>query len=300
MAQTKKDTAPDPAPDTATATDPAPDTALGRRRGDTYLVTDAEREAFGRDGYLHLRGVLSEPEVLEIERVYDAFLRGEIHVVGKDFNDMTTGEHGTDARSYAVVNIMLPRRYYPNWQGNVFERRALSIAEQLCGEGMSLDFDQLLAKSPGREDAVFHWHQDQAYWIDTDDRRTATCWLAVDDSTEENGCMQFLVGSHLEPVRPHHPLHGDRGKSHTLLTDLRPGEKPTPVPIQRGDITVHNEGVLHGSGGNRSKTSYRRAYIAAMRSSDTVRQERALGFTHSHNDADQVLSKVEGLLAENA
>ena len=291
MAQTKKDTAPDPAPDTATATDPAPDTALGRRRGDTYLVTDAEREAFGRDGYLHLRGVLSEPEVLEIERVYDAFLRGEIHVVGKDFNDMTTGEHGIDARSYAVVNIMLPRRYYPNWQGNVFERRALSIAEQLCGEGMSLDFDQLLAKSPGREDAVFHWHQDQAYWIDTDDRRTATCWLAVDDSTEENGCMQFLVGSHLEPVRPHHPLHGDRGKSHTLLTDLRPGEKPTPVPIQRGDITVHNERVLHGSGGN-STAGWRRAYIVAFRAKPTIAEERRLGFTHSHNDQLDVLAKV--------
>ena len=70
-----------------------------------------------------------------------------------------------------------------------------------------IDFDQLLAKQPGRADAVFGWHQDQAYWIDTDDRRTATCWLAVDDSTIENGCMQFLPGSHREPVRPHHPLH---------------------------------------------------------------------------------------------
>lgn len=282
--------------------DTKPDTASdtsSRRHGETYRVTDADREAFARDGYVHLPGVLSEDEVLEIERVYDAFLRGEIAVAGKDLNDMTTGEHGTDPRNYAVVNVMLPRRYYPAWQGNVFERRALSIAQQLCGEGMTLDFDQLLAKSPGRDDAVFHWHQDQAYWIDTDDRRTATCWLAVDDSTEENGCMQFLAGSHLEPVRPHHPLHGDRGKSHTLMTDLRPGETPTPVPIRRGDITVHNEGVLHGSGGNRSSTSYRRAYITAMRSIDTVRQERARGFTHSHNDADQVLNTVEGLLAES-
>ena len=57
-----------------------------------------------------------------------------------------------------------------------------------------IDFDQLLAKQPGRTDAVFGWHQDQAYSIDTDDRRTATCWLAVDDSTIENGCLQFLSG----------------------------------------------------------------------------------------------------------
>jgi phytanoyl-CoA hydroxylase len=268
-----------------------------RRLADGYLITDDDRAAFQRDGYVHLRGVMSESEMVDIERVYDQFLRGEIAVEGKDFNDMTTGEHGADPTGYAVVNVMVPRRYHPTWQGNLFERRATSIATQLCGEGMTIDFDQLLAKSPGRDDAIFHWHQDQAYWIDTDDRRTATCWLAVDDSTIENGCMQFLPGSHREPVRPHRPLHGDRAASHTLVTDLRPHDTMRSVEIARGDITVHNEGVLHGSGGNRSATSYRRAYIVALRSESTVREERQRGFTHSHNDANEVLTRVDGLLA---
>ena len=266
-----------------------------RRRPNSYVVSDDEREAFRRDGYVHLRGVLSPQEVDEIEAVYDAFLRREIKVDGKDFNDMTTGEHGTDPSGYAIVNVMLPRRYHPEWVGNVFERRARSIAEQLCGEGMTIDFDQLLAKHPGRSDAVFGWHQDQAYWIDTDDRRTATCWLAVEDSTLENGCMQFLPGSQTEPVRPHRPLHQDRTKSHTLITDLRDGDVMVPVPISRGDITVHSEGVLHGSGGNTTESSWRRAYIVALRSVDAVRQERALGFTHSHNDGTNVLDEVTGL-----
>ena len=267
------------------------------RRGDEYIVSADELEAFRRDGYVHLRGVMSPQEMDSIERVYDRFLRGEIAVEGKDFNDMTTGEHGTDPSGYAVVNVMLPRRYYPEWQGNLFERRAQSIADQLCGEGMTIDFDQLLAKSPGRPDAVFHWHQDQAYWIDTEDRRTATCWLAVDDSTVENGCMQFLPGSHHEPVRPHRPLHEDRSASHTLVTDLGPGDSMVPVPIGRGDITVHNEGVLHGSGGNHSASSYRRAYIVAFRSRSTVEEERRRGFTHSHNDSAEVLGSVDGLQA---
>jgi phytanoyl-CoA hydroxylase len=271
--------------------------AVGARVGNTYIVTDAERDAFARDGYVHLAGVLTEDEVASIETVYDAFMRGEIHVEGKDLNDMVTGEYGTDPSRYAIFNVMLPRRYHPEWQGNVFELVGLSIAEQLCGEGMVLDFDQLLAKHPGRDDAVFAWHQDQAYWINTDDRRTATCWLAVDDSTVENGCMQFLPGSHREPVRPHRPAGASREEQHTLVTDLRPGDRMVPVEIRRGDITVHNEGVLHGSGGNRSATSRRRAYIAAFRSIETVRQEREQGFTHSHNDAPDVLDHVDGLLA---
>lgn len=274
--------------------DPTPEQ---RRQGGTYVVTDADREAFRRDGYVHLRGVMSADEMAQIEAVYDRFLRREIDVVGKDFNDMTTGEHGTDPSGYAIVNVMLPRKYYPAWQGNTFEQRALSIAEQLCGEGMVIDFDQLLAKQPGRVDAVFGWHQDQAYWIDTDDRRTATCWLAVDDSTLENGCMQFLPGSQHEPVRPHHPLHGDRSESHTLVTDLRPDDVMRPVPISRGDITVHSEGILHGSGGNTSTDSWRRAYIVALRSRETVEEERRRGFTHSHNDGLEVLDEVAGVVA---
>lgn len=162
---------------------------------------------------------------------------------------------------------------------------------------MTINSDQLLAKSPGRPDAVFHWHQDQACWIDTEDRRTATCWLAVDDSTLENGCMQFLPGSHLEPVRPHRPLHGDRSASHTLVTDLGPDDTMRPVEIRCDDITVHNEGVLHESGGDTSASGHRRAYIVALRSQSTETKERRREFTHSHNDAGEVLESVDGLHA---
>lgn len=276
------------------------ETDLGaqRRQGNVYVVTNDERASFARDGYVHLPAVLSAAELADVAAVYDRFLRRDINVPGKDFNDMTTGEHGTDPTGYSIINVMLPRVYFPEWQGNLYERRAESIAKQLCGEGMAIDFDQLLAKQPFKTDAVFGWHQDQAYWVDTDDRRTATCWLAVDDSTVDNGCMQFLPGSHREPVRPHHPLHGDREKSHTLVTDLRPHDVMVPVEIRRGDITVHNEGVLHGSGGNHS-ANYRRAYIVALRSAGTVAAERTQGFTHSHNDNHDVLTAVDGLHADN-
>jgi len=160
---------------------------------------------------------------------------------------------------------------------------------------MTIDYDQLLAKRPFKDDAVFHWHQDMAYWIDTADRRTATCWLAIDDSTIQNGCMRFVPGSHKESaLRPHRTLGGDRGESHTLLCDV--DERADAVryaEIRRGDITVHNERVIHGSGGNVT-SGWRRAYIVAFRARATVAEERARGFTHSHNDAPEVLGSVEG------
>ena len=118
--------------------------AHSRREGPLYRVTEEERARFQSDGYVHLAGVLAEEELSEIEAVYERFLRREIPVLGKDLCDMS-GDYGRSYEEFSIVNVMLPRRYYPPWQGNVYERRAASIAEQLCGPGMELDYDQLLA-----------------------------------------------------------------------------------------------------------------------------------------------------------
>jgi hypothetical protein len=257
----------------------------------TYVVTDDDRERFHRDGYVHLTGLLTEAEVADLEVVYDRFLRREIEVPGKDYCDMA-GDYGRDPADFSIINVMLPRRYHPPWQGNVLERRALQVAEHLHGAGMELDYDQLLAKQPRKDDAVFAWHQDMAYWPETPDTRTATVWLAIDDSTLENGCMRFVPATnHEDALRPHQPVFGGRGTSHALGTALLPDDVVVPVPIRRGDCTVHNERVMHGSGGNLTD-GYRRAYVVACRAAATVATERALGFTHSHNDEAEVLDSV--------
>lgn len=259
--------------------------------GDTYRVTDEERERFHHDGYVHLQGLLTEEEVAAVEVVYDQFLRREIEVPGKDFCDMA-GDYGREPEDYSIINVMLPRRYYPDWVDNVFERRAASVAQQLQGDNMTIDYDQLLAKQPHKDDAVFAWHQDMGYWPDTPDTRTATLWLAIDDSTEENGCMRFVPATNKEEsLRPHEPVFGGRGESHALGTTLREDDDVNVVPISRGDVTVHNERVMHGSGGNNTD-GFRRAYILAFRSDETVKIERELGFTHSHNDDADVLDSV--------
>jgi phytanoyl-CoA hydroxylase len=256
-----------------------------------YAITDQHRRQFAEQGFVHLPGVLSEAEIATIEHDYDRFLRREISVAGKDFCDMA-GDYGRDPADFSIVNVMLPRRYFPAWVDNIFERRAASIARQLCGDGMELDYDQLLAKQPHKDDAIFAWHQDMAYWPDTPDTRTATLWLAIDDSTLENGCMRFVPATtHEVTLRSHTPVFGGRGTSHALGTSLRDDDTVVPMPISRGDCTVHNERVLHGSGGN-TTAGYRRAYILAFRSSETVATERALGFTHSHNDSADVLDTV--------
>lgn len=263
-----------------------------RINGPRYLVLPEEQERFRQDGYVHLTGVVTSEELADLEVVYMRFMRREIEVKGRDFCDMS-GDYGRDVGDYSITNVMLPRRYYPAWRDNIYELRAQSIAEQLCGPGMEIDYDQLLAKRPGREDGIFAWHQDMAYWTKTPDPRTATLWLAIDDSTRENGCMRFVPGSHAEPeLRSHSPLHGSRSDSHTLVTEVdEERDEIRHAVLRAGDVTVHHERVVHGSGPNQSK-GWRRAYIVALRSSETVALERARGFTHSHNDKADVLDSV--------
>ena len=66
--------------------------------------------------------------------------------------------------------------------------------------------------------------------------------------------------------------------------NLDPNPYETILNPFSGDVTIHDEWVVHGSGGNLSKGT-RRTYVIAFRAAETVRAERAAGFTHSHNDS---------------
>ena len=162
-----------------------------------YVLAADQKRAFERDGWLHLPGFLAEPELAALEADCWRLLRREIPVPGRDYCDMT-GDYARPFDQFSILNVMLPRRYHPPLCGNVYERRAADVASQLCGGDMELDYDQLVAKPPHKPDAVFHWHQDLGYWPVTPDTRTASFWLAFDDTDLDNGCLCFVDGSHRE------------------------------------------------------------------------------------------------------
>jgi len=259
---------------------------------DRYALRPEQVEAFRRDGWVHLPGLLQPGEVDELRTTYMALLRREIPIAGRDYCDMT-GDYARRVEDFAIVNVMLPRRYHAALRGNVYERRAATVARALCGDDMEIDYDQFVAKPPHKQEAVFHWHQDLAYWPETPDTRTASFWLALDDVRADNGKVRFVRGSHREPaLRPHRPLFADRDKNHTLVAAVDPARDVIEgADLRPGDVTVHHERTVHGSAGNGSDR-WRRGYVLAFRSRATVAQERAMGFTHSHNDDPHLLATI--------
>lgn len=131
----------------------------GRISDDFYRLTPEQIETFHRDGCVTLPNVIKEDEVVYLQDVFDRFVAGEIAVPGKDFCDMSK-PFGIPYEQWSLVNCMLPTKYYPSLQGNVYERLTASIAQQLFPHRtMVKDYDQLLNKRPGKDDAVFAWHQ---------------------------------------------------------------------------------------------------------------------------------------------
>ena len=80
-----------------------------------------------------------------------------------------------------------------------------AVLRQLLNSVMTREHLQLVPSAGSLLSACRH--QDMAYWPPfTSDTATATCWLAVSEATEENGCMRFVAGSHREAeLRPHAP-----------------------------------------------------------------------------------------------
>ena len=272
------------------------------RTGDSYLLTPEQVQAYARDGYLVLPAVLTEAELAPIEVSFERFIRGEVPGMGRDFCDMS-GPYDRAFEDFNLINAVLPRVYESALVGNVFEQRATSIARQLIGDDATLDYDQFLAKRPQRPKAVFAWHQDLGYWpSSTPDTRTVTCSLAFDDATVENGCLRVVPGSHLEPeLRAHRPSAWStspelRAEAHTLTAELTERDRIVALPVARGSITVHNERIVHGSAGNHTG-GWRRTYVIAHRSRQTVEYERSIGFTHSHNDVINWKTHLEVLTA---
>lgn len=104
----------------------------------------------------------------------------------------------------------------------------------------------------------------------------------------ENGALKFLSGSGVtKTLRPHNPVGLNRDESHAIAVQVDEGpngkERIDIACVNRGDVTIHDEWVVHGSGGNLSEGP-RRTYVIAFRTKATVALERAGGFSHSHND----------------
>ena len=126
-----------------------------------------------------------------------------------------------------------------------------SLCLDLIGKNVRLYWDQAVYKKPGTRDE-FSWHQDNGYTF-IEPQAYLTCWLALNDTDESNGCPWVLPKLHRLGTLKH--------ETTDLGFEIPLNDKDAiPLPLKSGSIAVFSSLTPHRTGPNTSQ-GVRKSYI---------------------------------------
>jgi ectoine hydroxylase-related dioxygenase (phytanoyl-CoA dioxygenase family) len=126
------------------------------------------------------------------------------------------------------------------------------LVHDLIGPDVRLYWDQAVYTKPGTR-APLPWHQDNGYTF-VEPEAYLTCWVALSDATESNGCPRVVPGLHRGGTLAHQA---------TDLGFVCFDEPPSPelvAPVRAGGIVVFSSLTPHATGPNLTG-DVRRSYI---------------------------------------
>ncbi|MGE0802001.1 MAG: phytanoyl-CoA dioxygenase family protein [Lautropia sp.] len=136
----------------------------------------------------------------------------------------------------------------------------VDLVSQIIGDDIILWGCHIFCK-PGGDGYETPWHQDGHYWP-IRPLANVTVWVALDDSTAENGCLRVIPGSHRARVTHPHLLEDREDLSLTQRTadDAFDVAHAVDVELEAGQMSLHDVYMIHGANPNRS--TRRRAGVA--------------------------------------
>lgn len=227
------------------------------------------KDLFLKLGFVKLDRLIPNSEVENLRILYDDLLQDKERTLGLR-SDLGGDQNGAVEK---ITQIMWPSMIEPKLAESISYQLALDHVRDMLGEDMDLDFDMLINKAP-HTNTPTPWHQDAAYWIKMPDKRSASCWIALDEVYEENGCMWFIPKDG-DTILPH-KYYTEGGALH-CETDTKNAKS---VPLNTGGCTFHDGFTLHFSRGN-TTDSHRRALILNFRPKAMIQLEREQGVDHT-------------------
>jgi ectoine hydroxylase-related dioxygenase (phytanoyl-CoA dioxygenase family) len=139
------------------------------------------------------------------------------------------------------------------------DQRIGEMAAKLAGvDGIRIWHDQALFKRPFANPTA--WHLDTPFWSFAD-RNALSIWIALDDSTLENGCMYFVPQSYKQTGFENLGIGKNMGTIFEHYPELA-RVNPVATPLKAGSCTFHNGLTIHGAGPNMTN-GFRRAMTCA-------------------------------------
>ena len=227
-----------------------------------FRLSDEQLSRFNEQGYVAGIQVLDDRQV-EILCSELAGLMKKSHPAHPLFHEYHSNE--SKDPNAVLFHALGAWRTGPGFHDVLWSPGFLVPASQLLGGPVRFWHDQLFCK-PAHHGGVVAWHQDYSYWTRTEPMSHLTCWIALDDSDRDNGCLYYVPGSHRWKLLP---VTGLTGNMDEIMTVLSPEQKqafrPVPIELKRGQCTFHHPLMVHGSFENRSQRPRRATLINAFR-----------------------------------
>lgn len=207
------------------------------------ITTPAEE--FAENGFVVLEDAFSPAGIQAISDEVDRVIEGRAEYLPA--SDLVYEPGSNPPRVRNAFRMHLYSRLFFEVAGNP---RITAVMRQILGQPLRLYASQIFAK-PALVGTVVPRHQDMPYWP-FEPYELVSAWIALDDSTIENGCVRHVAGSHKLGMLPHEPS-GVVGNSLGLVEDPRVSALPEyPVEVKRGSCILHHCLTVHRSEPNRS------------------------------------------------
>lgn len=226
------------------------------------VLTPEQIAEFHERGFLSIPQISTPEEVELLRGIFDRlFAQKAGRAEGAQFDMVTHDED--DGTPQALPSIINPVNFAPELRATIFRTNAAAIARQLLGPKVTASFEHAILK-PAHYGAATPWHQDEATRVDANfDYEQLSIWMPLQEATPENGCMQYIAGTHKADVLPHRsPKSDPRIHAIECAGGFDPADA-TLCPLPPGGATMHHGRTLHYAGPNASDIP-RRAYILAF------------------------------------
>jgi non-heme Fe2+,alpha-ketoglutarate-dependent halogenase len=128
----------------------------------------------------------------------------------------------------------------------------LDRVEEIIGPDILCWSSRFFIKNPGDENFIA-WHQDSAYWGLDNSEKNLTAWVALSETTIENGAMKVVPGSHKNVILPHGESTAKTMASRGQEVQVDVNENDALYALLKpGQMSIHHDRIFHGSDPNKS------------------------------------------------
>lgn len=227
-----------------------------------HRLTNEQVEFYRENGYLAGVRMLTDAQVDALREELNELV-DPAHPANHLFYEFNSNESADPDR--VLFHALGAWRIAPGFHDLLWNPAFVVPASQLLDGAPRFWHDQIFYK-PAHHGGVVIWHQDYSYWTRTEPVAHLTCWIALDDSTRENGCVHYVPGSHRWSLLPRAAFANDMDTIQKFLSPEQQREfRPVAIELKQGECSFHHPLMAHGSFENRTKRPRRAAVINVFR-----------------------------------